>query len=119
MFYTANIFKKELGYLTDEQLRHVTRVANDVIAKQGTLVWGRSLNDGSMYDFSTKKGSSDLSVGILIGVKEMGIFKEDHAPIRRDMPVELQGEAKDAFIEQQRRELVAAREVIKRRGEKL
>jgi hypothetical protein len=112
MFFHYKNFQKELAYMTQDQLEHITRVANEVINEHGVVCWGRAGNDGSINNFTSVKRPTDTHVGIVIGVREMAAFEPDATPVKRNRLDEFEELTKDELLKKREEELRQLREIV-------
>lgn len=71
-------------YLTEDQAKLTAKRANEVIDKNGHLVFGNINQDNQCMDFSTEKTRTHTHVGILIGAEVMGSLKPSDSPMKLD-----------------------------------
>jgi len=78
MFFVKENFT---DILPENKANLVAQIANKIIAEHGSLTWGSLFEGGEVCEFSSLKGDKDTHVGILIGIKPMGIFQPQESPI--------------------------------------
>lgn len=69
MFFTAANFK-----MVGAQAELAAKIANEIIDKQGMVLYG-NLYVGRADNFTSDKKPQDTHVGIAVGLTEMGIFE--------------------------------------------
>lgn len=82
MFFGPKHFEKEFG----EHAELIAALANQVIDKNGYLMYGRLYADGTCEGFSTTQEDTDTHVCAGIGMQLMGTIPDLEQPIQQNYP---------------------------------
>jgi len=85
MFFHSDLFKQYIG---EDQARLVAKLANQIIASQGQVVYGTLFADSECENFTTDQKPADTHVGIIIGVEAMGTLQFSDTPVKSDTPTD-------------------------------
>lgn len=69
MFLHKGHFSK---YVADDTALFLAKNSNQILSKNGKVIYGRVLEDGTCIDFSTTQKPSDTHVGVILGCEIMG-----------------------------------------------
>lgn len=85
MFFHWTNFK---SFLSEDQAKYAAKLMNDLIDREGKVVYGTLTSDEQCVDFSSEKKKTDTHVGIVLGVEQMGALKPLDSPPKIDKPTE-------------------------------
>lgn len=110
MFFHWTNFK---SFLSEDQAKYAAKLMNDLIDKQGHVVYGTYTSEDECLDFSSEKKRTDTHVGIVLGVEQMGSLKPLDSEPKIDKPTE---EDYYRAIADKNKSLERELEGLKRRG---